>query len=128
MKPIKKKKKHKGGKKMKKVEAIIRREKLGEVMAALEAIQIPGMMIWDIEGYGKQKGITEQFRGREFNVKLMPKARIEIVLPAFKVNEVVSAILKTAGTGSVGDGKIFISEIEEAIKIRTGESGEEVVS
>lgn len=113
---------------MKKIEAIIRREKLDDVMNALEAIKTTGVMIWDIEGYGKQKGITEKFRGTEFNVRLMPKARVEIVLPASKVKETVSVIIKAAGTGSVGDGKIFISEIEDAIRIRTGEKGEEVVS
>ena len=97
-------------------------------MDALELAKCPGIMICDIEGYGKQKGITEQFRGREFSVKLLPKSRIEIVVPSSKVKEIVAVILKSAATGNVGDGKIFISEIEEAIKIRTGEKGEEVVS
>ncbi len=113
---------------MKKVEAIIRREKLGDVMNALEQVKCPGIMICDIEGYGKQKGITEQFRGREIQVKLVPKVKLELVLPSSRVQEFVGIILKAAQTGAVGDGKIFISEVEQAIKIRTGESGEEVVS
>jgi Nitrogen regulatory protein PII len=113
---------------MKKIEAIIRREKLRDVMNALEGAKCPGIMICDIEGYGKQKGITEQFRGREIQVNLVPKVKLELVLPSSKVQEFVAIIQKAAKTGSVGDGKIFIYEIEEAIKIRTGETGEEVVS
>lgn len=113
---------------MKKIEAIIRREKLGDVMIALEEAKCPGMMIWEIEGYGKQKGITEQFRGREFKVNLVPKVKLEIVIPSSKAREFVGIIKKAATTGAVGDGKIFIYEIEDAIKIRTGESGEGVVS
>lgn len=113
---------------MKQIQAIIRREKLGDVMNALETLKCPGMMVWEIEGYGKQKGITEQFRGREFTVKLLPKTKIEIVVPDQKVKDITDAIVKAAATGKTGDGKIFVSKIDEAIKIRTKETGESVVS
>ena len=112
---------------MKQIQAIIRREKLGEVMDALEAIQCPGIMAWAIEGHGKQKGIKEQFRGRAFTVRLIPKVKIEIVVPDSDVESVVATILKSAATGQVGDGKIFVSTIDQAIRIRTGEVGEVVV-
>jgi nitrogen regulatory protein P-II 1 len=113
---------------MKQIQAIIRREKLGEVMKALESIKCPGMMVWEIEGYGKQKGLTEQFRGREFKLALLPKAKIEIVVTDGKVKETVDAIINVAATGNVGDGKIFISTVDEAIKIRTRESGDVAVA
>jgi nitrogen regulatory protein P-II 1 len=109
---------------MKKIEAIIRREKLIAVKEALDAIDSPGMMMWEIEGHGKQKGITEQFRGRQFKVDFLPKTKIEIVVGDSKVEQVVSTIIKIASTGQVGDGKIFISTIDETIRIRTGEKGE----
>ncbi len=113
---------------MKKIEVIIRREKLTEVKEALDAIHCPGMMVWDIEGHGKQKGITEQFRGRPFKIDFLPKTKIEIIAHDAEVKVIVDAILKSAATGQVGDGKIFISPVEEAIRIRTSERGESVVS
>ncbi len=113
---------------MKKIEAIIRREKLTEVKDALDAIHCPGMMVTDIEGHGKQKGLTEQFRGRPFKIDFLPKTKIEIIAPDGEVKGLVDAILKAAATGQVGDGKIFISPIEEAIRIRTAERGEKVVA
>jgi nitrogen regulatory protein P-II 1 len=113
---------------MKQIQAIIRREKLGEVMSALEGVKCPGMMVWEIEGYGKQKGITEQFRGREFKLSLLPKVKIEIIVSDNQVKGIVDAIVRSAATGKVGDGKIFISSIDEAIKIRTKESGDVAVS
>ena len=109
---------------MKQIQAIIRREKLSDVMDALEAIQCPGIMAWAIEGHGKQKGIKEQFRGRSFAVRLIPKVKIEIIVQDDEVESVVSTILKSAATGQVGDGKIFISTIDQAVRIRTGETGE----
>ena len=113
---------------MKQIQAIIRREKLGSVKAALEAAKCPGMMVWEVVGHGKQKGITEQFRGREFKVDLLPKTKIEIVVPDSQAKSVVDAIVKAASTGQVGDGKVFISTIEEAVRIRTGEKGDSAVS
>lgn len=113
---------------MKMIQAIIRRERLGEVKQALDALRSPGMMVWEIMGHGKQKGITEQFRGREFKVDLIPKTKIEVVLHDNQVRAVVDAIVKAASTNTIGDGKIFILPIEDAIRIRTGEKGEVAVS
>ncbi len=112
---------------MKQIQVIIRREKLQAVKQALDAIKCPGMMVWEIVGHGKQKGISEQFRGREFKVEFIPKTKIEIIVHDSQVKGIVDAILKTASTGKVGDGKIFVSSIEDAVRIRTGEKGESAV-
>ena len=109
---------------MKMIQAIIRNEKLGEVKAALDAIKCHGVMTWEILGHGKQKGVTEQFRGREFKVDLLPKTKIEIVAHDAQVEGIVDAIIKSANTHTIGDGKIFILPIENAIRIRTGENGD----
>jgi nitrogen regulatory protein P-II 1 len=108
---------------MKKIEAIIRREKLEDVKTALDLLHCPGMMVWDIVGHGKQKGLTESFRGREFKVDFLPKTKIEIVVGDGEVKAIVDAIVKVASTGKVGDGKVFISSIEDVVRIRTGEKG-----
>ena len=112
---------------MKLIQAIIRREKLGVVKEALDAVKCPGMMVWEIVGHGKQKGITEQFRGREFKVDLLPKTKIEVIARDSQVKSIVDAISRAASTNQIGDGKIFVSGIEDAIRIRTGERGESVV-
>ena len=112
---------------MKMIQAIIRREKLPTVKKALDEIHCPGMMVWEIVGHGKQKGITEQFRGRQFKVDLLPKTKIEIIAPDAQVKKIVDTIVKTASTSQIGDGKIFVSTIDEAVRIRTGERGESVV-
>ena len=112
---------------MKQIQAIIRRERLSVVKEALDTIKCPGMMVWEIMGHGKQKGITEHFRGRELKVDLIPKTKIEIIVRDNQVNAVVDAIMKAANTNTIGDGKIFISSIEETIRIRTGERGEAAV-
>ena len=112
---------------MKQIQAIIRREKLQAVKEALDNIKCPGMMVWEIVGHGKQKGITEQFRGRQFKVDLLPKIKLEIVVHDSQVRTVVDAIVKSASTGKVGDGKIFVTGVEEAVRIRTAERGEGVV-
>ncbi len=109
---------------MKRIEAIIRPEKLDEVRKALELAGYPGTTITQIEGHGKQKGVTQQWRGEVYKVDLLPKAKVEIVASDKDQAKIVSAIQKTAGTGNVGDGKIFVSTVDEAIRIRTGESGE----
>jgi nitrogen regulatory protein P-II 1 len=109
---------------MKMIQAIIRREKLAEVKQALDNIKCPGMMVWEIVGHGKQKGITEQFRGREFKVDLLPKTKIEIVVNDSQVKLIMDTIVKTASTGQIGDGKIFVVTVDEAVRIRTGEKGE----
>lgn len=112
---------------MKQIQAIIRRERLGIVKDALDKIKCPGMMVWEIMGHGKQKGITETFRGREVKVDLIPKTKIEIIARDNQVNAIVDAITKAASTNTIGDGKIFISSVEETIRIRTGERGEVAV-
>lgn len=112
---------------MKKIEAVIRVEKLDEVRDAMEKMGYPGMMITRIEGHGRQKGVVEQFRGREFKVELLPKIKIEIIARNENVEKIMAAIEKTAKTGEIGDGKIFIYPVENAVRIRTGEKGEAAI-
>ena len=109
---------------MKKIEAIIRPEKVDEVRRALEKVGFPGLNISEVEGHGKQKGVVQQWRGEQYRVELLPKVRIEIVVSDRDANKIVRAIQETSKTGSVGDGKIFVSSVEEVIRIRTGETGE----
>lgn len=108
---------------MKKIEAIIRPFKLDEVKEALSEEGIRGLTISEVRGYGRQKGHTETYRGSEYRIEFVPKIKIEIVLEDDKVEGVVDIILKAAKTGQVGDGKIFISDIHDVIRIRTEESG-----
>jgi nitrogen regulatory protein P-II 1 len=110
--------------KMKKIEAVIRVEKLEEVTDALEKFSCPGMMVTHIEGHGRQKGIVEQFRGREFKVSFIPKIKIEVVVRDQDLERVTKAVIDSAKTGEIGDGKIFVSNVETAIRIRTSEKGE----
>ena len=112
---------------MKKIEAIIRPEKLEEVQKALEASGYPGITITQIEGHGKQKGVTQQWRGEIYKVDLLPKTKVEIVALDRDQDKILSAIQKVAGTGAVGDGKIFVSTVDEVIRIRTGEKGEKAI-
>lgn len=112
---------------MKKIEAVIRVEKLEDVRESLEKLGYPGMMITRIEGHGRQKGLVEQFRGREFKVELLPKIKIEIVAKDTDAEKISSAIADASKTGEIGDGKIFISTIDNAIRIRTGEKGDSAV-
>lgn len=109
---------------MKKIEAIIRVEKLDEVRDALEKLGYPGMTITRVEGHGRQKGVTEQFRGREFKVELLPKIRLEIIIQNNDVNKIMNCISTAAKTGEIGDGKIFVIPVEDAQRIRTQERGE----
>ena len=112
---------------MKKIEAIIRPEKMDEVRRALEVSGYPGVTITQIEGHGKQKGVTQQWRGEVYKVDLLPKTKIEIVASDRDQEKIVSAILKVAGSGTVGDGKIFVSDVHEVVRIRTGERGEKAI-
>lgn len=112
---------------MKKIEAIIRPFKLDEVKEALLEEGIRGLTISEVRGYGRQKGHTETYRGSEYKIEFVPKLKIEIVVDNDLSETVVQAILKTAQTGQVGDGKIFISTIDDAIRIRTEESGPEAL-
>jgi nitrogen regulatory protein P-II 1 len=108
---------------MKKIEAIVRPNKLGEVCKILNLVGHPGLMITEIEGHGKQKGMTKTLRGKEYKVEFMTKTKIDIVAKDEEVEKLVQAIRKAAYTGEVGDGKIFISTVEDAMRIRTGEKG-----
>jgi len=112
---------------MKKIEAIIRPFKLEEVKEALLEDGIKGLTISEVRGYGRQKGHTETYRGSEYQIEFVPKIKIEIVVDDSIADKVVDSILETAKTGQVGDGKIFISNIEDAIRIRTEESGPEAL-
>jgi len=108
---------------MKKIEAIIKPFKLDEVKSALQEIGIQGMTISEVKGFGRQKGHTELYRGAEYVVDFLPKVKIELVVNDGDVQKVVDVIQKAAKTGRIGDGKIFITAVEEIIRIRTGETG-----
>lgn len=109
---------------MKKVEAIIQTSRLNPVKEALQEIGVDGMTISEVRGHGRQKGHTEVYRGNEYTVDLLPKIKIEIILPDKLLDPAVEAILKTAKTGKIGDGKIFIFTVDEAIRIRNEERGD----
>jgi nitrogen regulatory protein P-II 1 len=112
---------------MKKIEAIIKPFKLEEVKDALADLGIEGMTVSEVKGFGRQKGHTEIYRGSEYTVDFLPKIKIEVVLAESLVTAATAAILKAAKTGKIGDGKIFISPVEEAVRIRTEETGEKAV-
>jgi nitrogen regulatory protein P-II 1 len=112
---------------MKKIEAIVKPFKLDDVKEAIMEIGIHGLTVSEVRGYGRQKGHTESYRGAEYIVDLVPKMKIEVVAPDNLVGRVVEAIMTAARTGKIGDGKIFVLPIEEAIRIRTGERGEGAV-
>jgi nitrogen regulatory protein P-II 1 len=109
---------------MMKIEAIIQPSRFASVKEALHEIGIEGMTVTEVRGHGRQKGHTEIYRGREYTVDLLPKMKLEMVLPDALVDQVLAAIMKTAKTGMIGDGKIFLSKIDEAIRIRNDERGE----
>jgi nitrogen regulatory protein P-II 1 len=112
---------------MKKVEAIIRSERLQAVQDALDELGASGLTVTEVMGCGRQKGYTEQYRGSRANISLLPKIKVESVLPDHVVDQAVEAIVGAAYTGQPGDGRIFVWPIEQAVRIRTGERGEEVV-
>lgn len=107
---------------MKKIEAIVRHFKLEDIKSALMQIGIQGMTVTEVRGFGRQKGHTEIYRGTEYSVDLIPKVKIEVVVPDGDLERVLNAIIETAQTGQVGDGKIFVSDISHAIRIRTRET------
>ncbi len=109
---------------MKKIEAIIQPFKLDEVKEALKSIGIDGMTIVEVRGHGRQKGHKEVYRGQEYQVDLLPKVKIEMVVPSSRAEEVVAALAAAARTGKIGDGKIFVSDVADAIRIRNGDRGE----
>ncbi|MEK6754812.1 MAG: P-II family nitrogen regulator [Bacteroidota bacterium] len=112
---------------MKKIEAIIRPFKLDDVREALSEIGVRGMTLTEVKGYGRQKGHTELYRGSEYKIDFLPKIKIEIIANDSMVDNIVSTIIKSAKTGQVGDGKIFVSQVQDVIRVRTGESGEEAI-
>jgi nitrogen regulatory protein P-II 1 len=112
---------------MKKIEAIVKPFKLEDVKSALTALGVQGMTVTEVKGFGRQKGHTEIYRGREYVVDFLPKIKIEIILADGRVDTAVEAIVKAAKTGKIGDGKIFISSVESVLRIRTGEIGEQAV-
>jgi nitrogen regulatory protein P-II 1 len=109
---------------MKKIEAIIQPFKLDEVKEALKSIGIDGMTITDVRGHGRQKGHKEVYRGQEYNVDLLPKVKLELVVPSDRADEVVKTLIQSARTGKIGDGKIFVFDVAEAIRIRNDDHGE----
>ena len=112
---------------MKKIEAIVKPFKLEEVKEALGEIGVTGMTVTEVKGFGRQKGHTEIYRGSEYTVDFLPKIKLEIVLEDQQLEAAVAAIVKAAKTGKIGDGKVFVSSIEEAVRIRTEEKGEKAI-
>jgi nitrogen regulatory protein P-II 1 len=109
---------------MKRIEVVMRPTKFDEVKEALSSIGITGMTVTDVRGYGRQRGRTEKYRGNTYIVNLLPKVKLEFVVPDDREEEAIEVVLEAARTGEIGDGKVFISEVEEAIRIRTGERGD----
>ena len=109
---------------MKKIEAVIRPIKIEDVKEALSAIGVNGMTVTDVRGYGRQRGRTERYRGNTYVVNLLPKVKLEFVVSDELADEAVEAVLESGRTGEIGDGKVFVSTVEQAIRIRTGERGE----
>jgi nitrogen regulatory protein PII len=112
---------------MKKIEAIIRPERLQEVQDALDGLGVSGLTVSDVVGCGRQKGYTEQYRGSRANISLLPKIKVESVVPDGLAELAIEAIVSGAHTGDIGDGRVFVSDVEQAIRIRTGEHGEDTV-
>ena len=112
---------------MKKVEAIIKPFKLDEVREALSEIGVSGLTVTEVKGFGRQKGHTELYRGAEYVVDFLPKVKVEVIVPDSLVERAIDSIVKAARTGKIGDGKIFVTAVEQVVRIRTGESGEAAV-
>ncbi len=112
---------------MKRIEAIIKPFKLDEVREALSDVGINGLTVTEVKGFGRQKGHTELYRGAEYVVDFLPKIKVEIVIADAQVEQAVEAIIKAARTGKIGDGKIFVTSVEQVVRIRTGETGEDAV-
>jgi nitrogen regulatory protein P-II 1 len=112
---------------MKKIEAVIKPFKLEEVREALSEIGINGLTVTEVKGFGRQKGHTELYRGAEYTIDFLPKVKLELVIADDLVDSAMEAITKAAHTGKIGDGKIFVTSVEQALRIRTGETGEEAV-
>jgi nitrogen regulatory protein P-II 1 len=112
---------------MKKIEAIIRHDRLQEVQDALDQLGVSGLTVSEVVGCGRQKGYTEQYRGVRANISLLPKIKVESVVPSDVADDAVEAIVAAARTGAIGDGRVFVYDVEQSIRIRTGEDGEDSV-
>jgi len=112
---------------MKKIEAVIRHFKLEEVKDALTAAGVQGMTVTEVRGFGRQKGHKEQYRGAEYTVDFLPKVKVEAVVADQQAQSVIDTVMKSARTGQIGDGKIFVTDLEEMVRIRTGEAGAEAL-
>jgi nitrogen regulatory protein P-II 1 len=112
---------------MKKIEAIIRHERLQDVQDALDQLGVSGLTVSEVVGCGRQKGYTEQYRGVRANISLLPKIKVESVVPSDVADDAIEAILAAARTGAIGDGRVFVYDVDQSIRIRTGEDGEESV-
>ena len=112
---------------MKKIEAVIKPFKLDEVREALSEVGVSGLTVTEVKGFGRQKGHTELYRGAEYVVDFLPKVKIEIVVPDNSVESAIESIVKAAHTGKIGDGKIFVTNVEQVVRVRTGETGEDAV-
>ncbi len=112
---------------MKKIEAVVKPFKLDEVREALSEVGISGLTVTEVKGFGRQKGHTELYRGAEYVVDFLPKVKIEVVIPSDLEDKAVDAIIRAARTGKIGDGKIFVSEVQHVVRIRTGETNEDAI-
>ena len=112
---------------MKKIEAVIRHFKLEEVKDALTEVGVQGMTVTEVRGFGRQKGQKEQYRGAEYTVDFLPKVKMEVVINDDQAKTVIETLIRTARTGQIGDGKIFVTDLDEMVRIRTGESGAEAL-
>ena len=112
---------------MKKIEAVIKPFKLDEVREALSAIGVSGLTVTEVKGFGRQKGHTELYRGAEYVVDFLPKVKVELVVPEKLVESAIEALIKAARTGKIGDGKIFVTSVEQVVRIRTGETDEAAI-
>ena len=112
---------------MKKIEAIVKPFKLDEVREALSEVGVTGLTVTEVKGFGRQKGHTELYRGAEYTVDFLPKVKVEVILADAMVDKAIDAIIKAARTGKIGDGKIFVTDVSQVVRIRTGETGEDAV-
>lgn len=113
---------------MKKIEAVLRPDSVDAILDALQEAGYPGIMVTEIEGHGKQRGLTQQWRGQEYKVDLLPKVKLEVVVTDKEADDIIKTISKVAKTGQIGDGKIFVSTVTEAVRIRTGEKGDSALN
>lgn len=113
---------------MKKIEAVLRPETLDLALGALKEAGYPGVMVTEIEGHGKQKGVTQQWRGQEYRVELLPKVKLEVVVSDKEAETIIKTISKVAQTGQMGDGKIFVTDIADSVRLRTGERGDSALN